>query len=72
MITKQRERWTDAEHQLFLEALREHGRAWRKIEGAPTSISPSHLLIHGTLHLHLSNQHDLYFTEPGARFCSDL
>ena len=32
-ITKQRERWTDAEHALFLEALREHGRAWRRIEG---------------------------------------
>ena len=34
VISKQRERWTDAEHELFLEALREHGRAWRKIEGA--------------------------------------
>ncbi len=34
MISKQRERWSDTEHELFLEALREHGRAWRKIEGA--------------------------------------
>ncbi len=33
VITKQRERWTDAEHARFLEALRLHGRAWRRIEG---------------------------------------
>ncbi|KAI9100156.1 hypothetical protein K1719_024374 [Acacia pycnantha] len=31
-ITKQRERWTDEEHKKFLEALKLHGRAWRKIE----------------------------------------
>eukprot|EP00252_Welwitschia_mirabilis_P009723 TRINITY_DN2250_c0_g1_i1.p1 TRINITY_DN2250_c0_g1~~TRINITY_DN2250_c0_g1_i1.p1 ORF type:complete len:1014 (+),score=252.37 TRINITY_DN2250_c0_g1_i1:344-3385(+) len=31
-ITKQRERWTDEEHQKFLEALKLHGRAWRRIE----------------------------------------
>lgn len=31
-ITKQRERWTDEEHQKFLEALKLYGRAWRKIE----------------------------------------
>ncbi|XP_028768757.1 protein REVEILLE 1 [Neltuma alba] len=31
-ITKQRERWTDEEHNKFLEALKLHGRAWRKIE----------------------------------------
>ncbi|KAH8938975.1 hypothetical protein BDL97_15G012600 [Sphagnum fallax] len=31
-ITKQRERWTDEEHQKFLEALKLYGRAWRRIE----------------------------------------
>ena len=36
-MTKERERWTDAEHASFLEALRIHGRAWRSIEGAPYS-----------------------------------
>jgi len=32
-ITKQRERWTDSEHELFLEALKLYGRAWRSIQG---------------------------------------
>ncbi|XP_071693756.1 protein REVEILLE 1-like [Rutidosis leptorrhynchoides] len=31
-ITKQRERWTQEEHKKFIEALRIHGRAWRRIE----------------------------------------
>lgn len=31
-ITKQREKWTEAEHEKFLEALKLYGRAWRRIE----------------------------------------
>ncbi|PKA66205.1 Protein LHY [Apostasia shenzhenica] len=31
-ITKQRDRWTEDEHNKFLEALKLYGRAWRRIE----------------------------------------
>lgn len=32
-LTKRRERWTDKEHELFLEAVKLYGREWPKIEG---------------------------------------
>ncbi|GMH31327.1 hypothetical protein Nepgr_033170 [Nepenthes gracilis] len=32
VITKQRERWTEEEHNRFLEALKLYGRAWQRIE----------------------------------------
>lgn len=38
-ISKARERWSEEEHQRFVEAVRLHGRAWRKIEGEPAGIS---------------------------------
>ncbi|KAJ8497442.1 hypothetical protein OPV22_007994 [Ensete ventricosum] len=31
-ITKQRERWTEDEHEKFLEAIKLHGRVWRRIQ----------------------------------------
>uniref|UniRef100_A0A1D1YXV3 Protein LHY n=1 Tax=Anthurium amnicola TaxID=1678845 RepID=A0A1D1YXV3_9ARAE len=40
-ITKQRERWTEEEHNKFLEALKLYGRAWQRIEehiGTKTAI----------------------------------
>ncbi|KAK4745142.1 hypothetical protein SAY87_011454 [Trapa incisa] len=40
-IRKQREKWTDEEHNKFLEALKLYGRAWRRIEehvGTKTTI----------------------------------
>lgn len=33
-ISKQREKWTEEEHEKFLEAIKLHGRAWRQIQGA--------------------------------------
>ena len=31
-ISKQREKWTEEEHNLFIEALKLYGRAWQRIE----------------------------------------
>nr|WLQ69581.1 MYB protein [Zingiber officinale] len=31
-ITKQRERWSEEEHNRFLEALKLYGRAWQRVE----------------------------------------
>lgn len=38
-ITKQRERWTNEEHELFLEALDKYGRAWQSIQGNVTRLA---------------------------------
>ncbi|KAL9235206.1 hypothetical protein vseg_009989 [Gypsophila vaccaria] len=40
-ITKQRKKWSEEEHEKFLEALKLHGRAWKKIEehvGSKTAV----------------------------------
>ncbi|KAL4361838.1 hypothetical protein GQ457_04G030150 [Hibiscus cannabinus] len=37
-ITKQRERWTEEEHNRILEALKLYGRAWQRIEGTKTAV----------------------------------
>ena len=45
ILTKQRERWSEEEHRRFVDALRLHGRQWRKIEGAYPLELPSCPLV---------------------------
>lgn len=33
IVTKQREKWSQEEHDRFLEAVKLYGRSWRLIEG---------------------------------------
>lgn len=40
-LQKAREKWSDEEHNKFVEGLRLHGRQWRKIEGQSTTTSPA-------------------------------
>jgi len=42
-LQKAREKWTDEEHNKFVEGLRLHGRQWRKIEGQYHCCCPTHM-----------------------------
>ena len=48
-ITKQREKWTEKEHQKFLEALKLYGRGWRQIEGKLVKLLLIEVLLFGCI-----------------------
>ncbi|XP_044956756.1 protein LHY-like isoform X1 [Hordeum vulgare subsp. vulgare] len=60
-ITKQREKWTDEEHEKFLEALKLYGRSWRQIQehiGTKTAVQ---------IRSHAQKFFSKVVREPGAK-----